>query len=56
MQLTSLDVGCSAEYNGFGLVEIYEIFVTKDDFYSWHGTISLSEHVDFIPDDADEAH
>ena len=34
MQSESFDGAVGGEYNGVGLVEMYEIFVTQDDFFA----------------------
>ena len=35
MQSCIFDGGVGGEYDGVGLLEIYEMFVAQDDFFQW---------------------
>ena len=39
IQSGSCDAGVGGEYNGVGLVEMFEIFMTQDDFFLYNGTM-----------------
>ncbi len=53
MQSGSFDGGVGGEYNGVGLVEMYEMFVAQM-ILSMDLFICLRDRVGFIPDNADE--
>ena len=42
------------EYNGVGLVEMTETFVTQDDCFLCNGTNGQRDYVGFIPDNTDK--
>ena len=54
MAFSSLDGGEDCKYNGAGMVQMSEIFVTQDDVFLWDDPLSKlysqGEHVDFTLD------
>ena len=51
----SLAGGVGGEYNGVGLVEMSEIFLTQGDFF-YSVALFNRDLVSFIPDNADKRH